>query len=218
MMTHDADNGLERWCYDAIRQREWSWGSSNVVLRRCADLVWMHFDTNPAYFCTNVLAVQPIEAFLSDGAPVAAPDDVVSALRDHLLAVRTPGSTTWLAIGVSLHGAADCSLISADLRQDGVSLASVPIPGPAAAGLYDWPPPGPRAQSLRLLVPPGPSVVTVEVSVNGPSGNVTTVNRIEHAAVAIAIVTAPQGRTDVRVIVDATSWPTLTLHQVRDPN
>lgn len=128
-MALGADNGVQTWRYDAIRQRTWNWVSCNVVLRRSADLVWIEFTAHPSRFCSDVLAVQSIEAFLSGGAPVEAPVDVVASIRDHLLSLRRPGPSTWLEIAVELQGNDACLLVRACLRQNGESLENVPFSG-----------------------------------------------------------------------------------------
>ncbi len=210
-MALGADNGLQTWCYDAIRQRSWNWVSCNVVLRRTADLVWIEFTGHPSRFCSDVLAVQSIEAFLTGGAPVEAPVDVVASIRDHLLSLRSPGPSTWLEIAVELQGNDACHLVRACLRQNGESLENVPIPGPDYAGLYGWPLPGRKAHTLRLLVDPGPVAVQVELSVDGPPAGKPWANRIERAFLDLDAVAPAHVRTAVRMIVDASGWPSLTV-------
>lgn len=162
------DEGLDRFCYDAIAPWSHTHELALVALTRSAELVWIVFDANPAVAANVVIAVQTIERFLAEGPPTGAPARCAEAARAHLLALRTPGTTTRVELAVRLEGPSAHAITGASLFERGASRV-VPVPGPRYAGLYEWPACDGRAPTLRTLVTPGRSTAELELDVMAPT-------------------------------------------------
>lgn len=183
-----SDEGPERWCYDALEPRTWTCGMGQLSLLRSLELVWITFDSNPAYFANRVEGEQAIEDFLVGPPAAATPSDLLDEVRAYVRGVRTPGRSTWLALEV----ADDVPFLGVWWRIDGANPEACPLPGPASAGVYGGAPAW-RRRGMRSLVRPGKVDVLV---------GITLAARHEPTELTCTLHVSPGTRHQLRVAAD----------------
>lgn len=153
--------GPEDWCYDALESRCWSAAGSDMTLLRSLELVWIHFDGNPACFANMVDGEQAIEDFLVGPPAAETPANVLEEARAYLRGVRTPGRSTWLALELAPDHP---PVYGTWWRVNGQNPEGCQLPGPESAGCYGGSPATNR-RGMRALVRPGTVELLVGVSV-----------------------------------------------------
>ncbi len=154
-----SDEGPDRWCYDALEPRTWACGTGQLALLRSLELVWITFDSNPAYFANRVEGEQAVEDFLVAPPAAPTPSDLLDEVRAYVRGVRAPGRSTWLALEI----ADDVPFRAVWWRIDGANPDACPLPGPASAGVYGGTPAW-RRRGMRSLVRPGEVDVVVGIT------------------------------------------------------
>ncbi|MBK9036400.1 MAG: hypothetical protein IPL61_34990 [Myxococcales bacterium] len=176
-----AAHGPAAWCYDALTERTWPSGrDGQLTVLRALEVVWIRFDSNPAYFANLIDGAQALEDFLAGPPAVATEPEVLAEVHAHILAARAPGRSTWLELEL---GAGE--LFSPYWRVDGANPEECPLPGPAAAGIYGGEPASTR-RGLRALVTPGAHEVLAVASIRGPGPHQPFVTVEARAQVGLA--------------------------------
>ena len=160
--TDATAEGPDRWCYDALEPRTWASGSSQLSLLRSLELVWIHFDSNPACFANLVDGEQALEDFLVGEPAAPTPPALLDEVRAYIRGARTPGRSTWLALEVA---PGHPPFGGVWWRLDGENPERCDLPGPDSAGVYG----GASAlgrRGMRALVRPGRVEVYVGISVH----------------------------------------------------
>ncbi|MBZ0235384.1 MAG: hypothetical protein K8M05_23855 [Deltaproteobacteria bacterium] len=193
-----ASEGPDCWCYDALEARRWLRGSWQLAVARSLELVWIHFDSNPACFANMVEGEQAIEDFLVGPPAAPTPPAVLDEVRAYIRGARTPGRSTWLALELApdhppFHGMW--------WRIDGENPEGCALPGPSSAGVYGGAPAWHR-RGMRALVRPGQVHVAVGVSVQGAPKPVELAQTLD--------IAPHVGRT-LRVVFDSADSPAARL-------
>jgi hypothetical protein len=196
-----SDEGPERWCYDALEARTWSAMSWQVSVLRSLELVWIHFDSNPACFANMVEGEQAIEDFLVGPPAAATPAPLLAEVRAYIRGARTPGPSTWLALELA---PGHPPYFGIWWRIDGVNPEGCGLPGPDYAGVYG----GTSAfgrRGMRALARPGAVELHVGISVRGEA----MVPRVVELTRTITV--APHVGHRVQVVFDSPTAPTAEI-------
>ena len=164
-----SEEGPERWCYDALVARTWGSGDGEqVAILRTLEVVWSHFDPHPLVFAPSVAAVQPCEEFLAGEPAVPTPSERLIALREHLLAARTPGRSTWIEASLAAGAIGAAQVLSFRWLVDGHDPSEHQVPGPGSIRMAAEALPAGGIWRRRALAEPGRRRVVLLATVATP--------------------------------------------------